>query len=210
MQSLALFPLQLVVFPGEVLNLHIFEPRYRDLVADVETEGHHFGVPTVMEGRLQPIATEVRLREVANRYPGGESDIRAEGGRIFHIDRFYREYPGKPYPGGEVSYLPVDEDESTQLNEHIVQLTREIYSKLRIEREVRSVADGFRTFDLGHYVGFTLEQEYLFLTLLDAGQRQRYLLEHLLQVRPRVGDPLGIRARAELNGHFQELSPPDF
>ncbi|WP_168797470.1 LON peptidase substrate-binding domain-containing protein [Neolewinella litorea] len=210
MQSLALFPLQLVVFPGETLNLHIFEPRYRQLVADIEEEGLPFGVPTVIESRLRPIATEVTLVEVANRYPGGESDIRTKGGRVFHVDRFYREYPGKPYPGGEVSYLPVDENEEEELNQKIVQLLREIYSKLRIEREIKSVAEGFRTYEVGHHVGFTLEQEYLFLTLRDAAERQRFLLGHLQQVRPKVGDPLGIRARAELNGHFQDLKPPDF
>ncbi|WP_116124897.1 LON peptidase substrate-binding domain-containing protein [Lewinella sp. IMCC34183] len=210
MQSLALFPLQLVVFPGETLNLHIFEPRYRKLIQDAEGEGITFGVPTVMEGDLRPLATEVRLTEVARRYPDGESDIRAVGERVFRIDRFYRELPDKPYPGADVTFLPREETEDVAINARIVVLTRDIYRKLNIKREVPSVAAGFRTYDVAHYVGFTLEQEYTFLTLLDATERQRFLLEHLEQVDPRLGEGRRLQARAEMNGHFQNLKPPNF
>ena len=210
MQYLALFPLQLVVFPGEGLNLHIFEPRYRQLVAEAETEGIHFGVPTVLNGELQPVATEVSLKKVARRYPSGESDIETLGQRVFRIDSFERELPDKLYAGASVTYLPVDTEEDPALNRQIIALTREIYGRLKIERDVASVEDGFRTYDIGHYVGLTLEQEYTLLTLLSASERQQYLLTHLQQIKPQLGDPLGIRERAMLNGHFKELEPPDF
>ena len=68
-QQLALFPLQLVVFPGESLNLHIFEPRYRQLIEDAEQQGITFGVPTVIKGALQPIATEVSLEVYPTAIP---------------------------------------------------------------------------------------------------------------------------------------------
>ena len=209
-QQLALFPLQLVVFPGESLNLHIFEPRYRQLIEDAEQQGITFGVPTVIKGALQPIATEVSLEGVPRRYPSGESDVRTRGRRVFHLDDFDRQAPGKLYPGGQVRFLPVEEEEDPAINEKIVNLTRAIYRQLKIEREVKSVGEGFTTYGIGHYVGFTLEQEYEFLTLRAADERQLYLLRHLQQVRPQSGDPLGIRERAQLNGHFKELTPPDF
>ena len=209
-QQLALFPLQLVVFPGEALNLHIFEPRYRQLIEDAEQQGITFGVPTVINGSLQPIATEVALVGVPKRYPSGESDVHTRGQRVFYLEDFDRQAPGKLYPGGQVRFLPVEEDEDPAVNAEVVNLTRAIYRQLKIERVVESVEEGFTTYTIGHYVGFTLEQEYEFLTLRAADERQAYLLRHLRQVRPQLGDPLGIRERAQLNGHFKELTPPDF
>ncbi|MBB4081016.1 hypothetical protein GGR28_003657 [Lewinella aquimaris] len=208
--QLALFPLQLVVFPGETLNLHIFEPRYRQLIEDADREGIRFGIPTVIDGRLRPVATEVSLTEVAKRYPSGESDVRTRGERIFYLTDYDRIAPGKPYPGGRVRYLPLEEEEDPAINARIVALTLEIYRQLKVGREIRTVDEGFRTYDIAHYVGFTLEQEYNFLTLIAAADRQRYLLEHLGQMKPHLGDPLRIRERALLNGHFKELRPPDF
>nr|WP_256534215.1 LON peptidase substrate-binding domain-containing protein [Lewinella sp. JB7] len=209
-QQLALFPLQLVVFPGESLNLHIFEPRYRQLVTDAEEQGIRFGVPTVIEGRLQPVGTEVSLTEVAQRYPGGESDVRTRGERVFYLQEYDRTAPGKLYPGGRVRYLPVEEEEDPAVNDRIIALTREIYRQLKVSREVRSVDEGFRTYEIAHYVGFTLTQEYEFLKLRAANKRQHYLLAHLRQMKPHLGDPLRIRERAQLNGHFKDLKPPDF
>ena len=210
MQHLALFPLQLVVFPGEGLNLHIFEPRYRQLVAEAESEGIPFGIPTVIDGKLQPVATEVSLEKVARRYPSGESDIETRGRRVFRIESFEREMPDKLYSGARVTYLPVDTHEDPELNRRIIALTREIYGRLKIERDIASVEDGFTTYDIGHYVGLTLDQEYTLLSLLSAPERQQYLLTHLQNIKPQLGDPLGIRERAKLNGHFKELQPPDF
>jgi Lon protease-like protein len=209
-QHLALFPLQLVVFPGEQLNLHIFEPRYRQLVNDAEREGIRFGVPTVIGGNLRPIATEVSLTEVATRHSGGESDIRTRGQRIFRIEEFNRQAPGKLYPGGQVRYLPVEEDEEFAANTEILDRVRRIYDRLGIDREVPEDATGFRTYDVGHYVGLTLEQEYDLLCLPAAADRQQFLLDHLEAVSQKTGDPLGIRERARLNGHFKDLKPPKF
>lgn len=209
-EQLALFPLQLVVYPGELLNLHIFERRYRQLIADAERDGLLFGVPTVIEGALQPIATAVRLDRVAKKFPSGESDVQTTGVKIFHLDDFDRAAPGKLYPGGRVTYLPIEEEEDPELNRQIVELTLAIYRQLNIDRSVTSVEDGFRTYEIGHYVGFTLDQEYQLLTLMAASERQQFMLDHLRHVRTQTGDPFGIRERAQLNGHFKELTPPDF
>ncbi|PPK85925.1 hypothetical protein CLV84_2838 [Neolewinella xylanilytica] len=210
MQSLPLFPLQLVVFPGESLNLHIFEPRYRELVADAERDGISFGIPTVIDGQLQAVATEVSLEQVAKRYPSGESDIRTTGARVFRIEDFKREADDRSYPMGRVTYFPPEEEEDPERNREIVSLTRQIYRQLKIDRQVTPVSRGFRTYEIGHYIGLTLEQEYTLLTLRQASERQEFLLTHLRHIKPQLGDPLGIRARAALNGHFKELRPPDF
>lgn len=209
-QKFALFPLQLVVFPGEQLNLHIFEARYRQLIADVEKSGKPFLVPTLTEEGMRPTATEVKLTQVVNRYPGGESDVRTEGGRVYFLEDFWNKIPGKLYPGGRASELPIDRNEDVGTNREIVRLTRMIYDKLGVDKRVRSVEEGFTTYDIGHYVGLTLDDEYKLLTLRRAGPRQEFLLNHLQRIDVHRSQGRNLRARAKLNGHFKELTPPRF
>lgn len=209
-QKLPIFPLQLVVFPGEQLNLHIFEPRYRELVADAEAEGFTFCVPTVYEGKILPIATEVRLLEVVNRYPTGESDIRTLGLRVVFMENHQDRIPGKRYAGGDCRELRPELEEDLLLNKRIVKLTREIYQELNIDKVVRDAENGFRTYDIGHYVGLKLEQEYELLTLLEAKDRQHFLLDHLHNIHPELKEGQRIQDRAKLNGHFKDLVPPEW
>jgi hypothetical protein len=209
-QKLALFPLQIVVFPGETLNLHIFESRYQQLITDAEKDGVTFAVPTVIDGGLLPIATELTLSEVAKRYPSGESDIRAIGGRVFFVEEFWKVMPDKLYPGANVRELPVYNDEDLALNKKIISLTRSIYDSLGVDKIVKDVDEGFKTYDIAHYVGMQLEQEYEFLTMRHARSRQEFLLGHLQNVQPEVEKNTKIRQRAQLNGHFQELTPPNW
>lgn len=205
---LPFFPLQLVVFPGEELNLHIFEPRYRQLIQDAEQEGIAFGVPTVIKGEVKPIATEVKLLEVSKRYPGGECDIKTIGQRIFRIKAFQPKLSPKLYAGGEVNFLEVDTNESLVLNQEIVELLKKIYQMLKVDKPIKDPLLGFNTYDLAHYVGMNLQQEYEFLTLLNAHERQHYLLEHLRQIRPDATAHLDIQKKVKLNGHFKHLAPP--
>jgi len=209
-QNIALFPLQLVVFPGETLNLHIFEPRYRQLVDDAEKGGINFCVPTVINGKIHPIATEVELKEIAMRYPGGESDIHCLGKTVFHLEDIWKNYPEKLYPGGSGHPLTVDPQEDPVINQEIITITTEIYRLLNIDKAIRSIEEGFATYDISHYVGMTLEQEYELLTLLNGKERQLFLLDHLRTISPSIERKTAIRDRAKLNGHFQELTPPEW
>ena len=208
--KLPLFPLQLVVYPGEELNLHIFEPRYRQLITDTEVSGQSFGIPTVLDGKMMTVATEVKLLEVSKRYPSGESDVKTEGQRVFFLENYETNLGKKMYAGGTIRFVDLDLEEDPVLNAEIVLLTREIYRRLRVDRELKEADQGFRTYDIAHYIGMSREQEYQLLTLFNALDRQHFLLEHLHAIRPEIEERLDIRAKALMNGHFKHLSPPNF
>ncbi|MEM7572944.1 MAG: LON peptidase substrate-binding domain-containing protein [Bacteroidota bacterium] len=208
--KLPLFPLQLVVFPGEELNLHIFEPRYRQLISDTEVSGQTFGIPTVLDGKMMKVATEVKLLEVSKRYPSGESDVKTAAKRVFFLENYETNLGKKLYAGGNVRFVDLDMAEDPVINEEIILLTKEIYRRLRVDREVKEAAEGFCTYDIAHYVGMSREQEYELLTLFNALDRQQFLLEHLHAIRPEIEERLDIRAKALMNGHFKHLSPPNF
>ena len=86
---LPLFPLQLVVFPGAAIPLHIFEERYRDMVGEAEARGTEFGiVRTITRGEETGIAhtgCTVTVESVVNRYPDGRFDVITRGRRRFQI-----------------------------------------------------------------------------------------------------------------------------
>ena len=56
-----IFPLGVVVFPGEQLNLHIFEPRYRQLIQDCFGEKRSFGIPIVLKNNVSEMGTLVTI-----------------------------------------------------------------------------------------------------------------------------------------------------
>src|SRR5690606_6214076 len=104
---LPFFPLKLVAFPGEELNLHIFEPRYRQLIADVEHSGASFGV-CVYINSLSGFGTEVALEKINKRYEDGRLDIQTRGLRSFRILTFDNPLQDKLYAGGTISHLNDD------------------------------------------------------------------------------------------------------
>ena len=61
---LPIFPLSIVVFPGEELNLHIFEPRYKQLIQDCYGENKAFGIPTVINNAVADHGTQVRITDI--------------------------------------------------------------------------------------------------------------------------------------------------
>jgi Lon protease-like protein len=88
-----IFPLALVVFPGEALNLHIFEPRYKELVNECHAGGKPFGIPAVIENKVSELGT---LVEIEYTRPGGiprAGDDTRHTGKI--VQRRHRQLSGK-------------------------------------------------------------------------------------------------------------------
>jgi Lon protease-like protein len=78
-----IFPLELVVYPGNNLNLHIFEPRYKQLINDCADTKMPFGIPAVVNRSVGEFGTLVELLEIVNVQPTGEMDIRTRGLKVF-------------------------------------------------------------------------------------------------------------------------------
>jgi Lon protease-like protein len=117
MKHLAVFPLPLVLLPGELLPLHIFEPRYTQMLADIETERNLFGVSlfepgegTVDRPEIGSVGCVAEVREVQS-LPDQRSNIRTLGVIRYRILEFVD--LGKPYLTAEVEFFEdVPEDEA--------------------------------------------------------------------------------------------------
>lgn len=210
MRLLPLFPLNLVVFPGEKLNLHIFEPRYRQLVADCLETGQTFGIPPYLNDQVQPIGTEMRLLHVERTYPTGESDIRTLAVGRFRLQDMLREAPGKLYAAGYVQDLPDEAAEDPQLKQRISRQVEQLYGVLGLQKLFIELPPNYRTFDVAHHLGLSTEQEYELLQLSTEPERQQFVLRHLEQVLPVVLETERLKERVRQNGHFKHLTPPNF
>jgi hypothetical protein len=209
-RTLALFPLNLVVFPGEKLNLHIFEPRYRQLVRDAIEAGITFGIPPFLGESVSELGTEVRLLSVDKTYPSGELDIRTQGVSVFRIRDFYRQAPGKLYAAARVEDIIDDTTEDLIIKPRITEYVRQLYDALGLRKLFLDLAPDYKIYEIAHHLGFTLEQEYQLLAATSESERQEIVLEHLETILPVVVETERLKERVKLNGHFKNLTPPNF
>ncbi|MCA8830126.1 LON peptidase substrate-binding domain-containing protein [Hymenobacter pini] len=210
MRQLALFPLNLVVFPGEKLNLHIFEPRYRQLIQDCVQEGITFGIPPYINGGVSTIGTEMRLVGIEKTYSTGESDIRTKAVGLFRVREFFHELPGKLYAGATVEPLPDDLAADVTMYHQTRQLIQQLYSILGLQRLLLELPENFRPYDVAHHLGMSTEQEYQLLEAETEIERQQLVLQHLETVLPVLQETERLKERVRLNGHFKNLTPPAF
>jgi len=98
------FPLGIVVYPGENVNLHIFEPLYKQLVSECYSEKKPFGIPAVIDNRLNEMGTLVLITELVKQYENGEMDIRTQGLRVFRVLELIKTVPDKLFSGAIVNY----------------------------------------------------------------------------------------------------------
>jgi ATP-dependent Lon protease len=201
------FPLGIVVYPGESLNLHIFEPRYKQLVNECFTEGKPFGIPTIIDNKLNEMGTLVRVTEMVKVYDNGEMDIRTRGLRVFRVLELIKSVPDKLYSGAIVNYPDNIEGPGKQeLMGKVVKTIRELHRLLEIKKDFLKPDDELISYDLAHHAGMSLEEEYELLTLLREEQRQEYLKRHLAKVLPVIAEMETLKEKVKLNGHFKNLS----
>ena len=209
--QLPLFPLQMVVFPGEAVNLHIFEPRYKQLITEAEATGITFGIPAFIDDKVMDYGAELRLLEVLNRQPSGEMDIKTEATGIFKIHDFFGQLADKLYPGGVVERLPqLDPDVDFNVAEEILVLITELYQMLKINKTPPQSASELRSYDIGHSVGLSIHQEYQLLTIPRERDRQKFILDHLRRITPVIKATEAMRKKIQMNGHFKNFDPLDF
>ena len=205
-----IFPLSLVVYPGEKLPLHIFEPRYKQLVKESFEAKKPFGVPAVVNNQLQEMGTLVQVTEIVQVYENGEMDIKTEGLAIFRVLEMIKLVPDKLYSGAIVNYPPnMMVTANRELMEKIVSGIKELHRLLNITKDFRKPDEELNSYDVGHHVGMSLDEEYELLGLMQEIQRQEYIKRHLQKVLPMLMEMEHLKEKVKLNGHFRNLSPLD-
>jgi len=200
-----IFPLGIVVYPGEQLNLHIFEPRYRQLIKECSETARPFGIPSVINDKICEMGTLVLVKEISKVYEDGKMDIKTEGSQVFRMLEMISSLPDKLYSGAIVNYPGNDEKGNRALMQGIVKGIRELHKLLKIEKKFAKPDDELWSYDVAHHAGMSLTEEYELLELLHELQRQEYLKRHLKKVLPLLAEMEMLKEKVKLNGHFKNL-----
>lgn len=205
-----IFPLALVVYPGENLNLHIFEPRYKQLINECFESKKPFGIPSVINSKVQDFGTLVNIVEISAVQENGEMDIKTQGAEVFRVLEIIKEIPDKLYSGAIVNYPSNTQGGSSELMRRVVNSIRELYKLLNVEKEFKKKDDELTTYDLAHHIGLSIEEEYELLGLMNEHQRQEYIRRHLTKVIPVLAEMEELKKKVKLNGHFKNLESFNF
>jgi uncharacterized protein len=172
-----MFPLAILPLPGELVPLHIFEPRYRQLLQDAEVQDIHFGVYFSHDINKEKIGSLMRLESIIKRYPGGEADIIVKCEDIFSMDLLLRTFKTKMYPGGNVRLwkLAIEVLPSAPLEELFL-----TYLKMR---KISQTTSELNLFHIANELSLDTIDRYRFLTI-DSEKREIFLINRInFQIR---------------------------
>jgi uncharacterized protein len=200
-----IFPLGIVVYPGEELNLHIFEPRYKQLIIDTNESKKPFGIPSVINNRVSEMGTLIELVEITEVYDNGEMDIKTRGIKVFRMLELMKTIPNKLYSGAIVNYPENYSNGNPLLMEKVIAGIRQLHTILKVNKAFKKADDDLLSYEVAHHAGMSLNEEYELLQLFHELQRQEYLKLHLLKVLPVVTEMEILKDRIQLNGHFKNL-----
>jgi len=202
-QLLPIFPLALVLLPGMPLPLHIFEERYKELMADILPDNREFGIVYAKEEGIVNIGCTATVQKVVRRYEDGRLDVLASGQRRFEIDSLNED---KSYLRAEVEYFDdeIEEDVPRDLKNKALLA----FGQLKGDEEsstFQAAAQNPRlSFQIARLVK-DLDERQTVLALRSESER----LEHLVRVVPAYLDQQEKIALAKrvgpLNGHAKHV-----
>lgn len=197
-----LFPLGIVALPHEAVPLHIFEPRYRTLVAECIDTDSEFGIIWAAEDGLRPVGCACEITEVLERHEDGRLDILSRGTRPF---RLIESHDNLPYPAGTVEWL-ADKDEPPDAPARCA--AHDAYARLLVEAtDAEPEPEHLRVmsaYAMAATVDFGLEAKQGLLNLRSENARLRLVTRLLRAALKRLDFIERAQARARSNGkvHF--------
>ena len=197
-QDFPLFPLAIVALPSEAVPLHIFEPRYRTMIAECLDNGSEFGIVWASEDGLRQVGCACEIAEVLERHEDGRMDILTRGTRPF---RLVEAHDDLPYPAGTIEWL---DDKSEPLDEESVTAAHEAYATL-VEQATdsepeRDRLEAMSAYDMAATVDFGLEAKQGLLSLRSENARLRLVTRLLRAALKRLDFIERAQARAQSNG----------
>jgi Lon protease-like protein len=197
---LPLFPLDVVLLPGTPLPLHIFEPRYREMISECLDRSQHFGVLRGKEQELAEIGCTAEILTVTKKYPDGRMDIVTEGRARFEVLQLNKE---RSFLQAEVLYL--QDEAGVGSREEITQAVKlhgEIMTLAGAEPEKSSEVDeGQLSFHLAGSLPLDLDFKQTLLGMKSEGERLRAIISFFETILPTMRRTVHVRRKAGGNGH---------
>lgn len=185
--TIPMFPINILPLPGELVPLHIFEPRYQELLADAEADDIKFGIYFNHAINIERIGSLMKLESVIRKHPGGESDIIVKCYDLFTMQKMFRSYRSKEYAAGDVDVWKTNQHEPVTLK------LDDLFREYLLKRNIVRPESFFNHFSVAIELNLDTTDRYDFLLTEGKGreafliQRIRYQL-HLLNQEERSKD----------------------
>lgn len=196
---LPIFPLELVLFPGTPLPLHIFEERYKEMVGECLAQKRPFGVVRAMAQAVAEVGCTADIIEVVKKYEDGKLDIICEGRQRFEVVQLDQELA---YLRAEVAFF--DDEVEAPSAEHAnkaIACYNELMSMVESEAETPEPDDPQLSFHLIAPLPVDLDFKQTILASRSEAKRIAMTAEYLTAVLPRMKRAIKAREKAGGNGH---------
>lgn len=196
---LPLFPLDVVLFPGLPLPLHIFEPRYKEMIGECLEQKKLFGVVRVQGESLADVGCTAEIVAVTKTYDDGRMDIVTQGRDRFEVLEVNQE---RTFLRGEVVYV-TDEVEPPSPEElsHAVELHRQILALANATQDLPAGEDALLSYHLAGSLPLDLDFKQKMLSLRSEAQRIQSVITYFEAILPKLRRAVHVRQKAGGNGH---------
>jgi len=197
---LPLFPLDVVLLPGTPLPLHIFEPRYKELVSECLDRKKLFGVVRAKEEGIAEIGCTAEIITIAKKYPDGRMDIATEDRERFEVIQVNQE---RSFLQAEVLYLQDEPGDAT---------AEEIARALKLQGEISNLAGtqsasppatetSRLSFNLIAPLPLDLDFKQTLLGMKSEAERVQAIISYFEAILPNLRRTVRVRQKAGGNGH---------
>lgn len=170
--NIPMFPLTLLPLPGELVPLHIFEPRYRQLLQEAEVNDISFGIYFSHEMNAATVGSLMKLESVIKRYSSGESDVIIKCTDIFTMNKLHQTFKDKLYPGGEVHIWNLNTSQLPQ------ERLSDLFVQYMTHRNITQHHSTFTVFQIANELNMDFSDRYKFL-MAPADQRETILVNRI-------------------------------
>jgi Lon protease-like protein len=194
-----LFPLDVVLFPGTPLPLHIFEPRYKEMIGECLAQQGTFGVVRAEEQGLAEVGCTAEIVTVVREYPDGRLDLVTEGRKRFEVVRVNEE---RSFLRGEVILIddepgaPAQEDTS-----RVVQLHSELLAIAGATQDLSAADPAVLSFYLAGTLPLDLDFKQKLLAMRSEPERLTLIISYFETIIPNLRRAATARQKAGGNGH---------
>jgi Lon protease-like protein len=197
---IALFPLDVVLVPGATLPLHIFEPRYKEMVNEAMLENKPFGIVRAQENSIAEIGCVADVTEVVKKYDDGKLDILTEGSKRFQIVQLDQE---RDFLRADVTFFDDEEERAAPKPEadKLIDLHGQLLALAGADVSGIESDDPQLSFHLAGSVPLDLDFKQSLLGMKSEGQRVTAMVEYYAMLVPRLKRTLKVKEKSKGNGH---------
>lgn len=206
MSELGLFPLPIVLVPTERIPLHIFEPRYRELIDECIEDGEEFGfVLAIGDGAVHEVGTRARVAQVIAVLDDGSMNIIVEGGVRF---RLLELTSGRSFTTGIVEPVLDDDESATSADlDRALEIFSELAEASDSDVDFPDPMSPLIDFELAARVDFAVDAKQELLAMTSPRTRMAALVGLLESALEAIQLELTLRERASRNGKVAPLDP---